>query len=172
VRGVAVNVTPLRGIVLVNGVRLQEGEQIPVGAIVDTRRGRVRLQSANGNAAFKDGLFRIVESRGGTFTELRLLGGNFLGGCGHPARHLSMSNGSETHRKKVVRRLWGNGTGNFRTSGRFSSATIRGTIWLTADRCDGTLTRVVRGRVSVLDFAKQRRVLVRAGQSYLACDPK
>jgi uncharacterized repeat protein (TIGR01451 family) len=171
-RGRTVNVTPLIGIVLVNGVRLREGEQIPVGAIVDTRRGRVELQSAHGKAAFKDGLFRILETRQGAFTELLLLGGNFLGGCGHPARDLSMSKGIETHRKKVVRRLWGNGTGSFRTSGRFSSATVRGTIWLTADRCDGTLTRVLRGRVAVRDVARNRTVLVGPGKSYLARAPE
>jgi len=172
-RGVTVNVTPLLGIVLVNGVRLREGEQIPVGATVDTRKGRVLLQSANGTAAFKDGLFRIVEPRTrGGFTELRLLGGNFLGGCGHPARHLSMANGAETHEKKVVRRLWGNGTGRFRTSGRFSSATVRGTIWLTEDRCDGTLTRVLRGTVAVLDAVLKRKVLVGPGESYLARAPR
>jgi hypothetical protein len=83
-----------------------------------------------------------------------------------------MSKGIETHRKKVVRRLWGNGTGSFRTSGRFSSATVRGTIWLTADRCDGTLTRVLRGRVAVRDVARKRTVLVGPGRSYLARAPK
>jgi uncharacterized repeat protein (TIGR01451 family) len=172
-RGVTVNVTPLLGIVLVNGVRLREGEQIPVGATVDTRRGRVLLQSANGTAAFKEGLFRIVEPRTpGGFTELRLLGGNFLGGCGHPARQLSTADGAETHEKKVVRRLWGNGTGRFRTSGRFSSATVRGTIWLTEDRCDGTRTKVLRGTVAVLDAVLKRKVLVGPGESYLARAPK
>jgi hypothetical protein len=29
---------------------------------------------------------------------------------------------------------------------------VRGTRWLTEDRCDGTLTRVVRGTVEVEDF--------------------
>jgi len=45
---------------------------------------------------------------------------------------------------------------------------VRGTLWLTADRCDGTLTRVTRGRVAVHDFRRRRTVLVRAGKSYLA----
>ena len=50
-------------------------------------------------------------------------------------------------RRKRVRRLWGDGKGSFRTSGRYSAATVRGTRWLTEDRCDGTITRVVRGEV-------------------------
>jgi hypothetical protein len=36
------------------------------------------------------------------------------------------------------------------------------------DRCDGTLTRVTSGAVSVRDFRRHRTVLVRAGHSYLA----
>ena len=44
---------------------------------------------------------------------------------------------------------------------------MRGTRWLTVDRCDGTLTRVTSGAVSVRDF-RRFAVLVRAGHSYLA----
>jgi hypothetical protein len=45
---------------------------------------------------------------------------------------------------------------------------VRGTIWLTEDRCDGTLTRVKRGVVAVQDFGTRKTKLVRAGKSYLA----
>jgi hypothetical protein len=68
----------------------------------------------------------------------------------------------------VVRRLRGSANGRFRTRGRYSAATVRGTIWDTADRCDGTLTRVQRGVVDVRDFRARRNVTVRAGRSYLA----
>ena len=64
--------------------------------------------------------------------------------------------------------LWGNGKGKFRTNGKYSSATVRGTIWLTQDRCDGTLTTVKRGTVSVRDFKRRKTVSVKAGHSYLA----
>lgn len=40
--------------------------------------------------------------------------------------------------------------------------------WLTQDRCDGTLTTVKRGIVSVRDFKRRRTVSVKAGHSYLA----
>jgi hypothetical protein len=69
---------------------------------------------------------------------------------------------------KSVRHLWGNGSGAFRTVGRFSSATIRGTRWLTDDKCNGTLTRVAQGSVMVRDFVRKKNVVVRAGKSYLA----
>jgi hypothetical protein len=45
---------------------------------------------------------------------------------------------------------------------------VRGTRWLTEDRCDGTLTRVTNGAVVVRDYKRRRNVLVRAGHSYLA----
>jgi ferric-dicitrate binding protein FerR (iron transport regulator) len=48
---------------------------------------------------------------------------------------------------------------------------VRGTKWLVQDRCDGTLTRVLRGFVRVRDFRARKNVNVRAGQSYLAKAP-
>ena len=45
---------------------------------------------------------------------------------------------------------------------------MRGTVWETIDRCDGTLTKVRRGRVAVRDFRRKKTVIVRAGKSYLA----
>jgi hypothetical protein len=45
---------------------------------------------------------------------------------------------------------------------------VRGTRWLTEDRCDGTLTRVKRGKVAVRDIAKRKTVVVRAGRKYIA----
>ena len=48
-------------------------------------------------------------------------------------------------KKKKSRKLWGEGSGNFRTTGQFSSATVRGTRWLVTDRCDVTLDPGHRG---------------------------
>ena len=45
---------------------------------------------------------------------------------------------------------------------------MRGTRWLVEDRCDGTLTRVTKGSVVVRDFARDKRKILRAGESYLA----
>ena len=64
-----------------------------------------------------------------------------------------------------------NASGRFRTRGRYSAATVRGTIWETIDRCDGTLTKVRRGVVVVRDNRKRRNITVRAGKSYLARAP-
>ena len=70
--------------------------------------------------------------------------------------------------RRTVRRLRANARGRFQTRGNNSSATVRGTIWTTTDRCDGTLTQVRRGTVVVRDFRRKRNVIVRAGKSYLA----
>jgi hypothetical protein len=70
---------------------------------------------------------------------------------------------------KPVRRLWGSSKGKFRTRGQHSAATVRGTRWLTSDRCDGTFTYVAEGGpVSVADFRLRRTIELKEGQSYLA----
>ena len=65
--------------------------------------------------------------------------------------------------------LWGSDShGRFSTHGANSAATVRGTRWLTVERCDGTLTRVVSGRVLVRDLRTGRRVMLTANRQYLA----
>jgi hypothetical protein len=65
------------------------------------------------------------------------------------------------------RHLWGDGKGRFPHRGRFSSATVRGTRWVVIDRCDGTLTRVVRGSVTVRDRVRNKTVILRRASSTL-----
>ena len=170
-------VEPRRGTVLVSldGVTflpLAEAGEIPVGSFVDARRGTVRLRSATGRndgsqtGEFSQGLFQLLQSRARGdrgLTELRLKGGSFkrCGASGGRSASAALS-------RRAVRRLRSNATGRFRTRGRNSSATVRGTIWTTTDRCDGTLTSVKRGRVAVRDFRRRRTVVVRKGESYLA----
>jgi hypothetical protein len=48
---------------------------------------------------------------------------------------------------------------------------VRGTIWTTADRCDGTLTTVRSGRVAVRDLRRKKTVSLRRGKRYLARAP-
>jgi hypothetical protein len=58
--------------------------------------------------------------------------------------------------------------GRFRSHGKNSVATVRGTLWMTQETCAGTLTWVKEGAVAVRDLRLRRTVLVRAGHSYLA----
>jgi hypothetical protein len=73
--------------------------------------------------------------------------------------------------KKVLQLLHASAHGKFRTSGRYSAATVLGTIWTVADRCDGTLTHDVTDSVKVSDFVRHKTVVLHAGQSYLARAP-
>jgi hypothetical protein len=132
----------------------------------------VEIVIANGRggfdrATFSEGVFTLSQTVGTRpIATLTLVGGNFKG-CpraakGGAARAAGLSRG------RSVRHLWGNGSGSFRTKGRFSSATIRGTKWLTDDRCQGTLTRVTIGAVTVRDFVKRKNLALKAVKTYFA----
>jgi ferric-dicitrate binding protein FerR (iron transport regulator) len=58
--------------------------------------------------------------------------------------------------------------GHFRSRGRNSEATVRGTKWRMVDTCAGTLTSVKRGAVRVRDFRLRKNTIVRAGHHYFA----
>jgi hypothetical protein len=45
-------------------------------------------------------------------------------------------------------------------------------VWITTDRCDGTLTKVTRGKVAVRDLRRRRTITLSAGKSYLARAPQ
>jgi Ca2+-binding RTX toxin-like protein len=150
--------------------------EIPVGSTVDTREGSLTLTAAASrsgtvqSARFGGGVFTVQQEEDiRPVTVLSLRGGSFRN-CPRPRARGSLARTSAVARdpRRVVRRLWGSGHGTFRTVGRHSAASVRGTIWHTVDRCDGTLTRVTRGRVRVADFVSNRFVTVRAGQRYLA----
>jgi Tol biopolymer transport system component len=151
-------------------VALKEARQIPVGAFVNTRRGRIRLQTAGKSATsrqtgtFFGGVFQVLQARKGSskgLTSLKLKGSSFRR-CG------KASSGQARAAASIVRRLRARARGRFRTRGRHSAATVRGTTWVTVDRCDGTLTSVKQGRVVVRDFRRRRNIVVRAGKNYLA----
>lgn len=151
-------------------VPLTRPQQLRFGAIVDATRGRVRITIADAKgkldtADFYAGVFKISQrAKGSKLATLALFGGRFKGCPRAPKPQLARKKPGS----RVVRKLWGVGQGSFRTAGRFSSATIRGTMWLTEDRCNATLTRVTQGKVAVRDFVKRRTVIVRAGKRYLA----
>ena len=57
--------------------------------------------------------------------------------------------------------------GFFRAVGGASVGTSRNGTWITTDRCDGTLTEVGRGTVTVRDPRRHRTYKVRAGRGLL-----
>src|SRR4029079_5259424 len=102
------------------------------------------------------------------FANLYLVFGSFKG-CPKAPKNPKIATLAKTKKShRSVRHLWGEGKGAFRTVGRFSSATVRGTTWLTDDRCDGTLTRVTAGKIGVRDFVLRKTIVLKKGKSYLA----
>jgi hypothetical protein len=177
VLGQSVNVDVRSGKVLVKVpgtagyVPISDLTALPVGSILDTRDGSITLRTALPGGAtqaaiFHGGLFEIRQPKNaGGLTELVLRGA--LTGC--PKSSARAAATSKKRKRKPPRRLWGSDSkGKFRTRGGSSVATVRGTSWYVEDRCDGTLTRVSKGSVSVYDRGRKRTVIVRAGHSYLA----
>ncbi len=160
--------------------QLKADTTIPVGSQIDTLHGRVELTSAatgtgakTQTAQFYQGTFKVrqglLKNRSAALTtDLTVSDSVSRSQCasarGASAAAVSKKKGPHA----VLGKLWGNGKGKFRTNGKYSSATVRGTIWLTTDRCDGTLTTVKRGTVSVRDLRRHKTVTVKAGHSYLA----
>jgi hypothetical protein len=176
VEGKTVNVTPVSGTVLVKKrhggfVPLSEAKQIPMGSTLDTTHGVVKLDSATGKLGttqtgnFNGGQFRVTQTKKNPLTQLTMGGGGF-GSC--KTRVPRGGSAARTHR----RRLFGNAHGRFRTRGRNSSATVRGTKWTMTDTCAGTLTSVQRGVVVVRDFTLRKNKTVKAGHRYFAHAPK
>ena len=144
-------------------VELEGATQVPVGTKVDTTAGAAEVTVSRAVALdtseFYAGVFTVLQSSPRALGEIRLNGGNFLD-CVSSFRALA--------KKRPTRKLWGRGSGRYRTRGRYSSATVRGTKWLTEDLCDGTRTTVVEGTVIVHDFVRNLDVTVHAGHSYRA----
>jgi hypothetical protein len=157
--------------------------QIPVGSQLDTSKGRVRLTSAADTGGkktqksdFYDGIFQVKQSAPkkkpkkakALITDIVLKGQIARSQCAPLKGARSATVDKKKGPKSVLGKLWGNGKGKYRTTGKYSSATVRGTVWLTQDECDGTLTKVTRGTVQVRDFKRKKTVTVKAGHSYLA----
>jgi len=182
VAGQRMNAAEVRGDVQVklpgsgDFVPLDGAASIPVGSVVDSNAGAVRITSAANlkgrrqKAVFFEGAFEVAQKRARRpVTDLVLRGGSFTA-CKAVKRRARASTSplAVASRQRARRGLWGSGHGRFRTRGRHGAATVRGTIWYTADRCEGTFVSVKRGVVAVRDFGRKRQVLVPAGKSYLA----
>ena len=148
---------------------------LPVGTIIDATLGKVRLDSAlpggrRQSAEFSHGSFSVTQPvRRTGLVGIHLRGGRFAS-CGDAVASVAKATrGKRKRGGRVVRRLWGSDRhGRFETHGHDSVATVRGTRWLTEDRCDGTLTKVTAGAVDVRPRGSKRRVRLRAGDAYLA----
>ncbi len=163
-------------------VPLTEARQIPVDSILQTTQGVVGLTTAttasrkgklqSGN--FGGGIFKLLQNRKQKgLTDLDMIDnrsaskvcasvGKGKGGGKAYAAKLS---------SKTLGRVNASGHGHFAVRGQYSAATVRGTVWSVANQCEGTLTHVTRGVVSVRDFSRRKTITLFTGQSYLAKAP-
>ena len=153
-------------------VDLDTLDSLPLGSSIDVRKGRVRLYAARDAtgrtqaASFFGGVFRVVQR--GRVIELQLRGPKPRCASGSATATAANHKPKKKKAKRRTRRLWGSGKGAFRTTGKYSAATVRGTKWLVEDSCRSTTTRVVRGKVAVRDFKRKRTIILRAGDRYVA----
>ena len=161
-------------------VPLTEARQIPTGSEVDALHGSLTMTSNTGKvgktqtATLAGGVFKLSQVRKGItkgLTTFKLVESAFQGAPSYgtcEAKPKASDATIASLSSKTLQLLKVSGHGKFRTTGRYSSATVRGTIYTVADKCNGTLTHVIRDTVLVDDFVRHKTILLRAGQSYLA----
>jgi hypothetical protein len=182
--GISLLVEPTGGTVLIklpgeSGFSPLDGlQKIPVGSVLDTRGGRVRVIAATGelgdttrdnSVEYYGGIFRLQQAGDANARAVARLVQKLR--C-HKAKAaqaraaggpLAVSSG---HRS---RRVWGSGHGNYGSRGSGGTGSVRGTTWLTKDTCKGTFFKVTEGiGISVFDFHLHKTVELAPGQSYFA----
>jgi hypothetical protein len=135
--------------------RLDAVRAIRLGSTVDASRGGVKLSAAGGSGiesgVFSKGAFVVTQTRTRPrYVELRLVGGRPQA-CAQTQRAGAQAAVS----RRVIRRLRAAARGHFRTRGTNSAATVRGTKWVTEDRCDGTVVTSQKGMVETTTLGSQ-----------------
>jgi hypothetical protein len=160
---------------------LRVDENVPTGSAIDSSKSEVQV-SVQSSAA--GGIDRVQLSQG-PFVARQLTGDRPVTElelkdppprcASSRARSGARSSAVGGHAAPVARaasgkrrRLFARGKGRFRTRGRYGSGTKRGTVFLTEDRCDGTLFKVSEGRIAVRDFVTGKTIIVKAGGRYFA----
>ena len=149
---------------------------LPVGTIVDARRGTLALETAADGRVPTDPRRRLSRSR--------LTAAIFQIRQARARRRVAPATAIATQlvlvtppsadagcrrlppAKGVVRALEATAKGLVRVSGGASYAVGRDAAWRTVDRCGSTTTYVTRGIVRVHDKRHQRTFIVRAGHRY------
>jgi 6-phosphogluconolactonase (cycloisomerase 2 family) len=173
---------------------LSSAQNIPMGSTIDATHGTVAITVALPNGTtetgdFYDGEFVVTQAANGRVFET--LAGSSFAGCptsaslkhhkkGVLAREFpfgfdgltAFAAASKKKPTTVVRQLWGNAHGDFTTKGRYGSAAVSGTIWLTQDRCDGSYFKVTKDTIVVTAFAHpSKKHNLKQGQSILVPKP-
>jgi Ca2+-binding RTX toxin-like protein len=139
--------------------------RIPVRSSIDARGGTIELSTRMRRKRLESGVVRggafVVDQRRSRspLTDIRLRGGGL-------ERCVRAAGEAPVNSRRTARRLWVKASGRVRVMGRHGSALGRKATWTTADRCDGTLVRVLRGRVTV-EQPTGKSTRLTAGETYL-----
>jgi hypothetical protein len=163
-------------------VPLKGQASLPVGTVVDARKGKLAVAStvdgrrigAGGttqSATVSAGIFKIRQAAAAS-TSRKPLSTDFALQSAPGAEASCISSSTDGPIKgrssNTVRGLTASITkGVFRIVGAAGISTAKSATWATKDRCDGTRTDVGKGRVSVLDRETNKVRTVTAGRSYL-----
>jgi hypothetical protein len=184
--GKTVNIEPVNGLVLIEQhgtfVPLTELDQVPSDSVIDATHGTLEVITATGrkgktqHGQFGGAIFRISQVRLGRskgVTTLRLLEGLFKHGPSYAIckAHTAAEATAAKASSRTLQLLHASAHGKFTTKGKYSAATVLGTKWTIADRCDGTLVHDLTDSVVVNDFVHHKKIVLHAGQSYLATAP-
>ena len=180
--GKTFNISPVSGVVLIqiNGkfVPLTGLDQIPSGAKIDARHGSLELITSTGRRARRS--MACSEARSSRSPRSARARARAWSRCaargpvkGAPSYALCKGTRPATPRRPRPRARRSScftpaRTASSRTKGRYSAATVLGTKWTIADRCDGTLVHDITDSVVVNDFVHHKTIVLHAGQSYLA----
>ena len=198
--GKTFNISLVNGIVLIkiHGVfiPLTELQQIPANTVINALHGTLNLTTAlpavQARDAVAKGKKKKVKTQSGTFggaifkitqatkragkglATLAIVEGAFKGAPSYATCKKAKAGDATAAAlsSKTLQLLHASAKGKFATKGKYSAATVRGTKWTIADRCDGTLTHDITHSVAVSDFVRHKTIILHAGQSYLAKAPK
>jgi hypothetical protein len=193
--GKTFNIGHFTGLVLakVHGVfrPVTQALQFPVGTVIDALHGSVTITTAAGghpasdaaaasgkkhkgkvktqSGTFGGAVFKVTQAHNGLAT-LALVENAFPGAPTYATckAHGAADATAAALSSRTLMFLRASAHGRFTTRGRYGAATVRGTKWTTADRCDGTLLHDITDSVAVTDFVHHKTIILHAGQSYLA----
>ena len=106
-------------------------------------------------------MFKVTQTRSGLAT-ISLVSNAFKGAPSFASCKAKKGKAvSAAVSSKTLQLLHSSAHGKFRTKGKYAAATVRGTIWTIADRCDGTLTHAIKDSVTVSDFVRHKTIILR-----------
>ena len=162
-------------------IPLTGATRIPSGTVIDALHGSLALTSAVGrhkteHGTFGGAIFKLNQTTRGVakgLVTLTLVENAFKGAPSYATcnKHKAGEASAAALSSKTLQLLHANAKGKFTTKGKYGAATVRGTEWTTADRCDGTLVHDLTDSVAVTDFVQHKTIVLHAGQSYLAKKP-